>query len=88
MWGCDWTKLLISHIRWRLLIIIDFFSRYAVAYDVYPSINASHIKHIYITGLKNQGIRKNVVLPDLRVDRGSPDTSLITREFFDIMGAD
>jgi len=40
-------------------------------------------------GLKDQGIRKNVdILPELRVDRGSPNTSLVTKEFFDIMGAD
>jgi putative transposase len=89
MWGCDWTKLLINHIRWYLLIIIDFFSRYIIAYDICPSVNASHIKHIYTTGLKNQGIRKNVdILPELRGDRGSPNTSLVTKEFFDIMGAD
>lgn len=89
MWGCDWTKIRINHIRWYLLMIIDFFSRYVIAYDIYPSINASHIKHIYMTGLKNQGIRKNVdILPELRVDRGSPNTSLITQEFFAIMGAD
>lgn len=89
MWGCDWTKLLIDHVRWYLLIIIDFFSRYIIAYDIYPSINASHIKHIYMQGLKSQGInKKSDILPELRTDRGSPNTSLVTKEFFEIMGAD
>jgi len=89
MWGCDWTKLLINRTRWYLLIVIDFFSRYIIAYDIYPSINASHIKHIYTQGLKNQGIdKKSDILPDLRTDRGSPNTSLVTKEFFDIIGAD
>lgn len=27
MWGCDRTKLLIIHIRWYLIVLIDFFSR-------------------------------------------------------------
>ena len=89
MWGCDWTRLLIDHLRWYLLILIDFFSRYVIAYGIFPSINASHVKHIYSMGLKEQCIRKDRdILPELRVDRGSPNTSLVTREFFDMMGAD
>jgi len=89
MWGCDWTKLLINHTRWYLLILIDFFSRYIIAYDICPSINASHIKYIYTKGLRNQGIdKKSDILPDLRTDRGSPNTSLVTKEFFDIIGAE
>ena len=88
MWGCHLTKLLINHIRWYLLILIDFFSRYAIAYDIYPSINASHIKHIYTMGLKSQGISKKDILPELRVDRGSPNTSFVTQEFFALMRAD
>lgn len=89
LWGCDWTRLLINHIRWYLIIIIDFFSRFIIAYDIQPSVNASHVRHIYLKGLKNQGInRKHDILPELRVDKGSPNTSLITKEFFEIMGAE
>jgi len=88
MWGCDWTKLLINHMRWYLLILIDFFSRYLIAYDLHPSINASHVRHLYAAGLQSQGIQKNGILPELRVDRGSPNTSLVTQEFFSLIGAD
>lgn len=88
MWGCDWTKLLINHIRWYLIVIIDFFSRCIVSFGIYPSINASHVKHVYVTGLKNQGIYKNPSLPELRTDRGSPNTSWVMKEFFALMGAD
>lgn len=89
MWGCDWTKLRINHVRWYLIILIDFFSRYIVAYDICPSVNASHVKHIYAMGLKSQSIAKrHDILPELRVDCGSPNTSLITKEFFAILGAD
>lgn len=89
MWGCDWTKILVNHIRWYLLAIIDFFSRYVVAYGIYPSINASHVKHVYQIGLTSQGIeRKDDLLPELRVDGGSPNTSWVTKEFFTLMGAE
>jgi len=58
-------------------------------YYIYPSINASHIKYIYTKGLRNQGIdKKQDILPDLRTDRGSHNTSLVTKEFFDIIGAE
>jgi putative transposase len=88
MWGCDWTKLLINHIRWYLIILIDFFSRSIIGYDIHPSINASHVKHLYAMGLKSQGISPKDILPELRVDRGSPNTSWVTKEFFSLMGAD
>lgn len=88
MWGCDWTKLLINHVRWYLIILIDFFSRYLIGYDIYPSVNASHVKHLYAMGLKSQGIGNGDILPEMRADRGSPNTSFVTREFFAFMGAD
>ena len=88
MWGCDWTKLLINHIRWYLIILIDFFSRFIIGYDIHPSINASHVKHLYAMGLKSQGISPKDIMPELRVDRGSPNTSWVTKEFFSLMGAD
>jgi putative transposase len=88
MWGCDWTKLLINHIRWYLIILIDFFSRFIIGYDIHPSINAAHVKHLYAMGLKSQGILPKDILPELRVDRGSPNTSWVTKEFFSLMGAD
>ena len=80
--------MVMEHAGMTLIIIIDFFSRYIISYDIYPSVNASHVKHIYKQGLKNQGIIKSDILPELRVDRGSPNTSSVTKEFFDIIGAD
>lgn len=89
MWGCDWTKLSVGGLRWYLLTVIDFFSRLIVAFDVVPTVHAGHVKAIYQAGLKGQGIsvhgeRK----PELRVDRGSPNTSGITQEFFEALGAE
>lgn len=89
VWGSDWTKLLVGGIRWYLLTLIDFFSRLIVAWRVIPSVNASHVKEIYQAGLKGQGISiRSEEKPEMHVDRGSPNTSWVTREFFEIIGAE
>ena len=86
LWGCDWSKLTIGHLRWYLLTVIDFFSRYLIAFDIVPTVNASHVKAVYRMGLKAQGIHLDAESkPELRVDRGSPNTSWVTREFFEII---
>lgn len=89
MWGCDWTKLLVGGVRWYLLTVIDFFSRLLVAYEVVGSVHAGYVKAIYQAGLKAQGISvHSKAKPELRVDRGSPNTSGITQEFFEALGAE
>jgi transposase InsO family protein len=89
MWGSDWTKLSVGGVRWYLLTVIDFFSRWIVAYDVVPTVNAGNVKAIYQAGLKVQGISiHSKAKPEFRVDRGSPNTSGITQEFFDDLGAE
>jgi transposase InsO family protein len=89
MWGSDWTKLSVGGVRWYLLTVIDFFSRWIIAYDVVPTVNAGNVKAIYQAGLKVQGISiHSKAKPEFRVDRGSPNTSGITQEFFDDLGAE
>ena len=89
LWGSDWTKLSIGHVRWYLLTVIDCFSRLLVAFDLVPTVNASHVKAIYRQGLRTQGIPLDEKSkPDLRVDRGSPNTSWVTKEFFQDLEAD
>lgn len=89
LWGSDWTKLSIGHVRWYLLTVIDWFSRLLIAFDVVPTVNASHVKAIYRQGLRAQGILLCAEQkPELRVDRGSPNTSWVTQEFFQHLEAD
>ena len=89
MWGSDWTKLSVGGVRWYLLTVIDFFSRWIVAWEVVPTVHAGTIKAIYQTGLNHQGISiHSQSKPELRVDRGSPNTSGITQEFFEALGAE
>jgi putative transposase len=89
MWGSDWTKLLVGGVRWYLLTVIDFFSRLVVAYEVVPTVHAGYVKAIYQAGLRSQGISLHSKdKPELRVDRGSPNTSALTQEFFEALGAE
>lgn len=89
MWGSDWTKLRVADVRWYLLTVIDFFSRWIVAWEVVPTVHAGTIKAIYQAGLNHQGISMHgESKPQLRVDRGSPNTSGITQEFFESLGAE
>jgi putative transposase len=89
MWGCDWTKLLVGGVRWYLLTVIDFYSRLIVGFEVVPTVHAGHVKAIYQAGLKGQGISVHSERkPELRVDRGSPNTSWVTQEFFEALGAE
>lgn len=89
LWGKDWTKLSIGHVRWYLLTVIDWFSRLLIAFDVVPTVNASHVKAVYQQGLRAQGILLSAEQkPELRVDRGSPNTSWVTKEFFRDLEAD
>lgn len=88
LWGTDWSRLKIGWLRWYLLAVIDYFSRVIVAFDIVPSVNAGHIKQVYQMGLKAERISPKDSLPELRVDRGSPNTAYVTREFFETIGAE
>ena len=88
LWGTDWSRLKIGWLRWYLLAVIDYFSRVIVSFDIVPSVNAGHIKRVYQGGLKAEEISLKGPLPELRVDRGSPNTAYVTREFFEMMGAE
>ena len=78
----------VGGVRWYLLTVIDFFSRWIVAWDVVPTVHAGSVKAIYQAGLNNQRISlHSQSKPELRVDRGSPNTSGITQEFFAIFGS-
>lgn len=89
MWGADWTKLRIGGMRWYLLTMIDFFSRFIIHWEIVPSVNAGHIKRLYQDGLGNFNIPLDWHLkPELRLDQGSPNTARVTKEFFKDIGAD
>jgi putative transposase len=56
-----------------------------VAWDIVPQVSSGDIERIYQQGIIGQNLREN--LPAMRADRGSPNTSTITKEFFEDLGA-
>jgi putative transposase len=89
LWGGDWTKLSIGYVRWYLLTIIDWFSRLLIAFDLVPTVNASHVQAVYRQGLQAQGIPLGTSQkPEFRVDRGSPNIARVTQAFFQQLEAD
>ncbi|NDD93215.1 hypothetical protein EBZ37_14190, partial [bacterium] len=89
MWGADWTKLRIGGIRWYLLTLIDFYSRYIVHHEIVPTVNAGHVRDLYESGLATFNIPITLERkPELRLDQGSPNTARITKEFFKDIQAD
>lgn len=89
MWGADWTKLRIGGMRWYLLNLIDFYSRFVIHFEIVPTVNAGHIVDLYETGLATFNIPLDLpIKPELRLDRGSPNTSRVTKGFFKDIEAD
>ena len=89
MWGADWTKLRIGGERWYLLTLIDFYSRTIVEWKILRTVNAGHIKELYSNGLSGLNLPANWPhKPELRVDRGSPNTAHVTKQFFKDIEAD
>ena len=83
MWGADWTKLRIGGDRWYLLMLIDFFSRKIVHWKILKTVTAGNIKDLYSFGLESLNLPADWHLkPELRVDRGSPNTAHVTKQFF------
>lgn len=83
MWGADWTKMRISGERWYLLTLIDFFSRKIIHWKILNTVNAGHIQDLYAYGLAELNLPIDWSLkPELRVDRGSPNTAHVTKQFF------
>jgi transposase InsO family protein len=89
MWGADWTKIRINNERWYLLTLIDFFSRKIIHWEVLKTVTASHIKNLYSNGLLSLNYPDQCqIYPELRVDRGSPNTAYTTKQFFKDIQAD
>ncbi len=79
MWGADWTKIKIGGERWYLLTLIDFYSRKIVEWRILRTVNAGNIKELYSSGLAGLNLPDEWPnKPELRVDRGSPNTAHVT----------
>ena len=80
IWGEDWTILSIVGLRHYLLTIIDYFSRYIVAWAVVKTVTQREVQALVALAYMSEGIEHQHPKPIIRVDQGSPNTAIKTRQ--------
>jgi putative transposase len=79
IWGEDWTILSIDSTRHYLLTVIDYFSRYIVAWGVVKTVTRVEVQSLLALAYLSEGIRPDDPKPLLRADLGSPNMAHSTR---------
>lgn len=79
IWGEDWTILSIDHTRYYLLTLIDYFSRYLVAWGIVRTVTQVEVQNLLALAYLSEGMETRDIKPILRVDRGSPNMAANTR---------
>jgi len=79
IWGEDWTLLIVNSLRHYLLTIIDYFSRYIVAWGVVKTVTRLEVQNLLALAYLNEGIKPEAPKPLLRTDLGSPNIAHSTR---------
>ena len=79
VWGEDWTILSINGLRHYLLTIIDYFSRYIVAWAIVKTVSQREVKDLLVIAYINEGLEDSEQKPLLRLDKGSPNMAYGTR---------
>jgi len=79
IWGEDWTMLTIAGLRHYLLTIIDYFSRYILAWAIVKTVTQKEVKDLLVVAYFSQGIEDLEQKPLIRLDMGSPNMAYGTR---------
>ena len=79
IWGEDWTILSIDSMRHYLLTIIDYFSRYIVAWGVVKTVTRREVQNLVALAYLSEAITPEGPPPLLRTDLGSPNMAHSTR---------
>jgi putative transposase len=79
IWGEDWTILTIGDRRHYLLTIIDYFSRYIIAWGVVPTVTQKEVQNLLTLAYLGEGLEHQKRKPILRADLGSPNTARNTK---------
>lgn len=79
IWGEDWTILTIEDQRHYLLTIIDYFSRYIIAWGVVPTVTQKEVQNLLALAYLSEGLEHQKQKPILRADLGSPNTAKNTK---------
>jgi putative transposase len=79
IWGEDWTIITISGQRYYLLTIIDYFSRYIVAWGIVKSVTQVEVRNLIALAHLSEKIDGKRNKPIIRFDRGSPNMAYSTQ---------
>jgi putative transposase len=79
VWGEDWTILSIDNKRYYLLTIIDYFSRYIVAWGIVKTVTQREVQNLLALAYLSEGIEQHDPKPILRADQGSPNMARETK---------
>lgn len=79
IWGEDWTILSIDHARHYLLTLIDYFSRYIVAWGIVHTVTQREVQNLLALAYLSEAMETEDIKPILRVDLGSPNIATGTR---------
>jgi hypothetical protein len=79
IWGEDWTILSIDHTRHYLLTLIDYFSRYIVAWGVVKTVTRREVQSLVALAYLSENLGASEPKPMLRADSGSPNMAHSTR---------
>lgn len=86
IWGEDWTQLVIAGCRHYLLALIDYFSRYIVAWGIVKTVTRREVQDLVVLAYLSEGIDPSGPRPLLRVDQGSPNLAGTTRQLVRELG--
>ena len=73
IWGKGWTALTIAGVRHYLLTIIDYFSRFIVAWGVVKTVTHREVQNLLTLAYIGEGIEQQEQKPTLRADQRSPN---------------
>jgi putative transposase len=79
IWGEDWTILSIEDTCYYLLTVIDYFSRYIVAWGIVRTVTRREVQNLVALAYLSEGIGASEPKPLLRADLGSPNMAHSTR---------
>lgn len=83
IWGEDWTILSITDMRYYLLTIIDYFSRFIVAWGIVKTVTQREVQNLLALAFMSEKIDQKAIKPIIRFDQGSPNMAHSTRRLIE-----
>ena len=83
IWGEDWTILTIAGMRYYLLTIIDYFSRFIVAWGIVKTVTQREVQNLLALAYMSENLDQDASKPMIRFDQGSPNMAHSTRRLIE-----